>query len=162
MPGQGVTALKRSIPNLLDAVSLRVGFEGEGREAGKRAVLLEAALAERLHEAGDREGLDLVVLKRPIAHVHVIAAVEDSAQIERGEASIAFCEDHILFGAVNGVGVAVLHASVDFCWVRGVRCAPSALEAPSWLVPIAVILDERACPLLDSLAAGGRFPQGGV
>ena len=43
--------------------------------------------------------------------------------------------------------------------MQRVRCLPSAFEAPSRLVPIAVVLHERPYPHLLTGARGGRLPQ---
>ena len=87
-----------------------------------------------------------------------MAAVKQITEVDGRKTSIALGNNHVALRAVSCTAVVFFNVGIHLSIVQGVWLRPVDCKAPPRLVPVAIVLDERTCPHLFTLAADFRFP----
>ena len=101
----------------------------------------------------------MLVFKRCLRDINVVASVEHGSYIYRRESAVSVELDHIAGLPVDRIPVPLVEIGIHFGIMQWVRRWPAAFEVPARLVSIAVVLYERPHPHLLAGARDGCLPQ---
>ena len=87
-----------------------------------------------------------------------MAAVKQITEVDGRKTSITLGNNHVALRTVSCTAVVFFNVGIHLSIVQGVWLRPVDYKAPPRLVPVAIVLDERTCPHLFTLAADFRFP----